>query len=710
MRVIGWDVETPAIEPGNLTPPLVVATFAGGPDTLGLTQVATDNGTAPGCYFQGYGGSGAVPEEGHWKLALKGDAVLDFLVTVINALVDGELDVLVAHNGSFDWGVLCNEWPWLLPVMTNLMEAGKIRDTMVREKLICIRDDNFNFDSRRGNTATRYGLDYLVMTYLRKDISADKKDPNSWRLRYGELMDVPLNEWPSKALDYALEDAVYAREVFFKQGPEVVDELPQTAAAWALHLMACHGVYTDADYVKAFEREVTKQAEEANQAAIEAGFWKVNRCKYCEGTGRTLGDVCHYCAGEEHEVAVANGRYKSRAKHKPGKHMKRLYALVTEAYHGHPPLTDKGSVKTDADTLLGSGHPLLIKYAEGAQAQKLLNTYLPILERGIYHPITSSPNVLVRSGRTSWRNPNFQNPPQRGGFRECFIPRKGKAFASIDYTGLEMTTLGQVCLHYFGYSRIAEAINAGQDLHTLFAAYMLQKEGHGWADYETCNAIRKDPEHEHYKLVKERRQNAKVANFGFPGGLGVATLVDYAKGMGVNLTFNQADELKKMWMEMWPEMVDYFNMISEAANMSIDGRFTVTQLYSGRVRGGCSFTSGANTYFQGLAADGAKAAMWALYKACYLGELPEYMAGEECHLTGVRMWAFIHDEFLFEGSEDRAHLWAPQASRIMVEEMKKYTPDVKQAAPPALMRRWLKNAEPAYEGGKLVPWAPKEAE
>lgn len=715
--VIGWDVETELIEPGNLTPRLVVATFSGGAETLDLLppNPALHEAVTQTTWEDNDPLLGACTG---WKLALKGDAIFDFMLTLVNAMVDGQVDVLVAHNGSFDWGVLCNEYPDLLPVLTTLIEQGRIADTMVREQLICIAEDNFVFDQRR-KTKTRFGLDYLVMTYFNVNISESKKNPNSWRLRYGELMDVPLNEWPSAALEYAMEDAVWARLVYLEQarprqvlaGPivdedgRVTNETEQTAAAWALHLMACHGVYTEQAKVREFEAFVTRVSEEAHKAAIEAGFWKVNKCKNCEGTGLTDGKTCSYCLGEDHETAVRNGRYKYRGKtpHKPGKHMKRLYALVDAAYHGHADRTDSGRVKTDADTLAGSGHPALMKFAEGAFAQKLKDTYLPILWRGVHTPITSSPNVLVRSGRTSWRNPNFQNPPQKGGFRDCFIPRDGKVFASIDYSGLEMTTLAQVCLLLFGHSKMAEAINAGKDLHTLFAGYMLQKEGYH-KTYEEWNAIRKDSTHELYSLIKDRRQRAKAINFGCPGGLGVAALVEYAKGYGVNMSFNEAEDLRSTWFEMWPEMRDYFDYISDLAN-GPSGRYTIKQVGSNRIRGGCSYTSGANTYFQGLAADGAKAAMWALYKACYLGELPEYMAGEECHLTGVRMWAFIHDEFLFEGDETTAHLWAPQASRIMVEEMKCYTPDVAQAAPPALMRRWLKNADEKYnESGDLVPW------
>ena len=137
-------------------------------------------------------------------------------------------------------------------------------------------------------------------------------------------------------------------------------------------------------------------------------------------------------------------------------------------------------------------------------------------------------------------------------------------------------------------------------------------------------------------------------------------------------------------------------MIAHASDTSETGRFTVRQLGSDRLRGGCSYTSGANTLFQGLAADGAKAAMWALTKAMY--------GDPDSPLYGVRCWAFIHDEFLFEGPEENSHLWARAASDIMIREMQKYTPSIPIKAEPALMRRWYKDAEAVYTEGKLVVW------
>ena len=41
----------------------------------------------------------------------------------------------------------------------------------------------------------------------------------------------------------------------------------------------------------------------------------------------------------------------------------------------------------------------------------------------------------------------------------------------------------------------------------------------------------------------------------------------------------------------------------------------------------------------------------------------------------------------------------------MVAEMKKYVPDVKVKAEPALMRFWTKEAEAKYDAsGRLIPW------
>lgn len=692
--IIGWDTETHLIEDGNLTPKLVCATFSGGGGSIDAARhFSLENLDSASGFFVG-----AVS----WNLLVRADKAVDAWCYFVQ-----QGYTMVAHNHPYDLGVIINECPDLMPIVLHLMEEGRLRDTQVREKLIAIAEDNFSFDDRTNKKPGNFSLAYLAELYFGENLYEDKKDPNSWRLRYSALDGVPIDDWPEKAKVYAMDDAYWCRKAYLQQAKErslpegilvdhtgtVTNEIEQTAAALSLHLMACHGVYTDSEAVRRFEKQVLGLAIQADAAAEMAGFLRINKCRVCEGTGvpeiSKSGLKCYECAGER-------GYMPKRCKvprSKTGIHKGRMQALVTKAYGGEPPLTDPstkfplGQVKTDSDTLKGSGNAYLEKYAEGVEYKKLLTTYLPILQSGVDKPITSSPNVLVRSGRTSWRAPNFQNPPRKGGFRECFVPRDGKVFAAIDYSSLELCTLAQVNLRLFNYSKMAEALMEGRDLHLAFAAQLLN------ISYEEAMARRAGGD----KAIKKARQDAKAGNFGFPGGLGIAAFVDYAASMGIPMTFNRAQDLKDQWMETWPEMVNYFDMIARASDTSDSGRFTVKQIGSDRLRGGCSYTSGANTLFQGLAADGAKAAMWYLTKAMY--------SDEASPLYGVRCWAFIHDEFLFEGPEETSHLWAPEASAIMVREMQKYTPNIPIKAEPALMRRWYKDAEPHYdEDGKLIIW------
>jgi DNA polymerase I-like protein with 3'-5' exonuclease and polymerase domains len=57
--------------------------------------------------------------------------------------------------------------------------------------------------------------------------------------------------------------------------------------------------------------------------------------------------------------------------------------------------------------------------------------------------------------------------------RECFVPRRGYVFAQADYGILELRALAQVLLAMFGKSAMAEALQAGRELHLEMAARLL---------------------------------------------------------------------------------------------------------------------------------------------------------------------------------------------------------------------------------------------
>lgn len=117
------------------------------------------------------------------------------------------------------------------------------------------------------------------------------------------------------------------------------------------------------------------------------------------------------------------------------------------------------------------------------------------------------------------------------------------------------------------------------------------------------------------------------------------------------------------------------------------GCFTLTA----RLRASASFCARHNTLFQGLAADGAKIALWRLWRA------------------GYRIVNFIHDEVLIEVPADsdlKQH--ADEVRRIMIEAMREVVPDVQIKVACAASDRWYKAAEAVYDpiDGRLLLWTP----
>lgn len=114
---------------------------------------------------------------------------------------------------------------------------------------------------------------------------------------------------------------------------------------------------------------------------------------------------------------------------------------------------------------------------------------------------------------------------------------------------------------------------------------------------------------------------------------------------------------------------------------------------TGRVRAGTTFTSRHNTIFQGLAADGAKLALWLLWR------------------NGFRLVNFIHDEVLIEVAADSDLLGHAERIRdLMIEGMREVLPDMRVSVEYAACDRWYKNAKTIHPNGKLELWHPSESD
>lgn len=649
------------------------------------------------------------------------------------ALLAGTL-IIVGANVAFDLACLVAAEPDLLPQVFKAYAEERVFDVQVAQALHAIAEGNLYQDPRTGEPLKgRYSLERCVSLVLGRE---DAKARDYWRKRYALLDGVPIDEWPEEAKDYPVDDARNTLEVAVAQvcgggagptpGPHRnLGDLPaQCETAWALHLGAVWGLRTDPEWVRALR----ERAERDHAAFVERfralGFFGADGKRDLAAVKRAVvrayggGARCGECAG---------GKVLSP---KTGNPVNCKACSGTGLDASGAPTTPAGGVRADRDALAESGDADLAELGDN-EAEKTLSTYLPFLEEGLGRPISLRPNVLVASGRTSYDGP-IQQMPRVGRERPCFRARPGYVYCSVDYAALELCTFSQVCLWVLGRSQMAETINATGDpgsLHTAFAAALAGRT----PEEMTALVKAKDANAKAYRTV------AKFCNFALLGGMGAAkfcllarkksagrtTLPDGSETPGVRFCvliggadrcgvervtehkgrpipptcracLRIADEqLRPSWFRQWGEVPAYFEWVT--SRVGDHGRGELPCFATERVRGGLDFTNGANNGFQALAADGAKNALRKLVRECYLDEASS--------LWGTRPIFFVHDEIVSELPEDRAAGAGPRKAEIMVEAMREYVPDVCVRAEPALMRRWLKDAEPAYvgAGGELGP-------
>lgn len=600
-------------------------------------------------------------------------------IPLLSGLLD-EGHEFVGQNVAYDFCCLAEEDYQLYgdehDLLTKIFKAhadGRVFDTRIAEQLI---------DIARGQLRTereRYSLGTLALRYLGQELD---KDEDGWRLRYGMLMDVPPAEWPERARKYASEDAEATLQVFRRQ-LQIIRELYenegykeqisfQTNANFVLQLMKCWGIRTDKDKVESLKQELIESLEKNDETLLEAGYLKPKT----KGRGANK-QIIGYSKVKANIEKAVQGAYM-RAGIEYGK-------------------TPKGKPRTDRDTLESSGDDVLGMLADRDRFQKTLS-FIPVLERATDHAWNPNWNVLVSTGRTSCGAPdapgNLQQPPRKGGVRECVVARDGYVFAGCDFDTAELRALSQVCYSWFGFSEMREAFLNNRDLHSDLAASMLG------LSYEEFVLRLKDGD----PKCKDARQFAKIPNFGFPGGQGPASLAKFARKQkakdlnGNYITEEQAKDLKyNVWQRKWTEMEPYLDYISSITGRGDDA--CIRQYRSGRVRGGLNFKNCANGFFQGLVADWAKDALFAVSRACYVDK--------SSPLFGSRIVIFAHDELILEVPVEKAAEAAEELRRIMVTTAQKWCDDVPVAATPVLMPVWFKGAEPIKDKtGKLIPYQP----
>ncbi len=301
-------------------------------------------------------------------------------------------------------------------------------------------------------------------------------------------------------------------------------------------------------------------------------------------------------------------------------------------------------------------------------------------------------------------------------------------YSSTDYASVEMSTLAQCCINLGLSTRMADAINRGEDLHARLAGRFLG------LNYEQALALKNAKD----QAFLDLRQSAKPVNFGKAGLMGPPKMVYTARKDGVYFCEgagrSRKDECIKngrvteygsgkrarkipptcpvclelaatysdLWYEEW-EMRDYHALCIQAAKEADRKGTPIDSFGTGMLRLEKNPNAVSNHLFQNLAAQGAKNAFWLIQKESYTDR-------RSVLFNNFRVVVFVHDETIAEIREGVAHECAMRQAELMKQGMKPFVPDVEVRCEPALMRRMFKGAELAKDrNGRLKPWWPTDS-
>lgn len=708
LPVFHWDLETFLIAPGIQAPPPV------------CIQFAVDDG----------------PEE---IIHVKDPAfrrVLEWALA--NALMDG-------HNVAYDSTVICAAYPDLIQAVFQAYREDRIVCTKMRQSLIDIALGEFEGD---GFNHWGYTLVECVFRASNKTVILDKTDP--WRLRYGTLYNTPVINWPPEARHYALMDATGQRLLFNHQrpgAPVLRDQFRKSRTAFWLELLRAWGMVTDLPRVQEFHRLSLEEMAKDRRIAERAGLVKPDGVRNTKEAMELMVRVMLDLEEEPELTDTGLDWQKEEAKARGG-----IKLSAVEVY-----LANDKYIKLDEDACLTSGNDILQAYQRYGST-KMLMTRIERLYKGTEIPLQARFQTIKETGRTSCQmgevkdgeSPaqwgfQFQNTPRLTtricfcgrpeedhkdpdhgaingacetfkrshdvGIKECFVPRPGFLFCSVDGDTMELHSWAQCCLWSVGKSRMAEVLNRGDDPHTELGATLAH------ITKAEAYAIRRKERGPEAKKVFDNgpRQSGKIGDFGFPGGMGFEALRKQARALyRVFMSLGEAKNLKDAWRLEWPEGPLWFDWIGDLIGKrdwdpeAPPPTGTVEAFMSGLVRGKVRFTQACNFFFQALTASAMTDAGFPIAWECYLGSYFDGRPGVS-PLYGSRIVNFEHDAYLLEVPDgERGHHAAYRQRDIIVDVCQLWHPNVKITASPALMRRWSKAAEETINGdGMLIPWEDK---
>lgn len=582
-------------------------------------------------------------------------------------------ETIIAHNAVFECGVIITHFSDLKDLVFKALNEGRIICTKINEQL---------YDILREKSIGKFSLANLVKVYFDEDIS-DSKTADAWRTRYEELEN--LDQWPQEAINYAINDSIYAYKINQLQKP--VDYKLHVQSEVYLNLMGAAGIDIDTSRVETLKSEILDFLNPRYEFLIGLG----------------------YCV---------------RKKGKVNKQIKKLQEYI-ETLDIQKDYTATGLIKVGAESLEKYGQQcedkIINTFRELTIYEKALSAYV---NRMTADKIYSQYSAVKNTGRTSsngsklFTSLNIQQMPRQVpnvsyDIRNCFIPPKGFDILSIDYAGLELCSTAHQLYKLYGYSSMRDTLNSGDtpvDMHSKLAARIKR------VSYEEF-IKNKD---------KETRQLAKPINLGFPGGIGYDTMRHILWKDGIKTRFEilhkeprktdlyyylhslsdprmritrlskkeyalVIDELvkfKRDFLDLYPELEEF---LKETHNKFLTGKHKFIKnefdewekepMYAYEVNGfkrdWCTYTALCNGYLmQTPSALGAKRAV--------INVMNKYYGHPD-----VQPIAFIHDEILFTIRKDRMDI-VKDLCNIMIESMKEVLSSVRITVEASLSEQWQK--------------------
>lgn len=297
----------------------------------------------------------------------------------------------------------------------------------------------------------------------------------------------------------------------------------------------------------------------------------------------------------------------------------------------------KTGYSTGEDVLVKIEHPIAKKILQWRELSKLKSTYvdaLPEIMQADGRVHTSFNQALTATGRLSSTQPNLQNIPirtERGQrVRQAFIAEKGKKLLSMDYSQIELRILA----HISDDPGLQRAFRDDLDIHAATAA-------------EIFNVDLKS-------VTSDQRRSAKAVNFGIAYGQGAFGL---AENLGI--PNKEAKEIIDRYFAKFAGVREYINNTVKTAHENgyvetLFGRRRYIDELNAKNPMLKKFGERAaiNAPIQGTASDLVKKAMIDIGN-----QIP------------VDMLLQVHDELIFEGSEEDLNAHIPALVKIMEHVM-----------------------------------------